>query len=82
LSETYRYWPTPECAIATGDSLPASQLLRQPEVRLEHLVSAGSVSIEISAKHSSVDIASLETAIKYSGYLKRQEAGDSAREEG
>jgi tRNA uridine 5-carboxymethylaminomethyl modification enzyme len=57
-----------------GDSLPASQLLRQPEVRLEQLVHSGNVSLEISAKHSSVDLASVETAIKYSGYLKRQEA--------
>jgi len=57
-----------------GDSLAASQLLRQPEVRLEQLVHSGSVSLEISAKHSSVDLASVETAIKYSGYLKRQEA--------
>ena len=32
------------------------------------------VTIDISAQHSSIDIASVETAIKYSGYLKRQEA--------
>jgi tRNA uridine 5-carboxymethylaminomethyl modification enzyme len=57
-----------------GDSLPASQLLRQPEVRLEHLINCGAVSVDISTKHSSIDIASVETAIKYSGYLKRQEA--------
>ena len=57
-----------------GDSLAASQLLRQPEVRLVQLVHSGSVNLEISAKHSSVDLASVETAIKYSGYLKRQEA--------
>jgi tRNA uridine 5-carboxymethylaminomethyl modification enzyme len=57
-----------------GDSLPASQLLRQPEIRLEQLISSGSINIDISAKHSSVDIASVETSIKYSGYLKRQEA--------
>jgi tRNA uridine 5-carboxymethylaminomethyl modification enzyme len=57
-----------------GDSLPASQLLRQPEVRLEHLINCGAVSVDISPEHSSIDIASIETAIKYSGYLKRQEA--------
>jgi tRNA uridine 5-carboxymethylaminomethyl modification enzyme len=59
---------------SNGDSMPVSQLLRQPEVRLEQLISSETVSIDISAKHSSVDIASVETTIKYSGYLKRQEA--------
>jgi tRNA uridine 5-carboxymethylaminomethyl modification enzyme len=59
---------------SSGDSMPASQLLRQPEVRLEQLIETGAVSIDLSLKHSSVDIASVETAIKYSGYLKRQEA--------
>jgi len=59
---------------ANGDSLPASHLLRQPEVRLEQLVSTGAVNIEVSAEHASVDMASVETAIKYAGYLRRQEA--------
>jgi tRNA uridine 5-carboxymethylaminomethyl modification enzyme len=57
-----------------GDSMPASRLLRQPEVRLEQMLSLGTVTLDISDRHSSVDIASVETAIKYSGYLKRQEA--------
>jgi tRNA uridine 5-carboxymethylaminomethyl modification enzyme len=59
---------------SNGDSLPASQLLRQPEVRLEHLIDSGAVSVDLSTEHSSIDIASIETAIKYAGYLKRQEA--------
>jgi tRNA uridine 5-carboxymethylaminomethyl modification enzyme len=59
---------------ANGDSVPASQLLRQPDIRLEQLVRARSVSIEVDAQHADVDIASVETAIKYAGYLKRQEA--------
>ena len=59
---------------SNGDSMPASQLLRQPEVRLEQLMNSGAVSLDISVEHSSIDIASVETTIKYSGYLKRQEA--------
>jgi tRNA uridine 5-carboxymethylaminomethyl modification enzyme len=58
---------------ARGDTLPASQLLRQPEVRLEQLVSSGGVELDLDEAHSSVDIASVETAVKYAGYLKRQE---------
>jgi tRNA uridine 5-carboxymethylaminomethyl modification enzyme len=56
-----------------GDSVSASLLLRQPEVRLEQLVSSGLVSLDINDNHSGVDIASVETSIKYSGYLRRQE---------
>lgn len=59
---------------ANGDSVPASHLIRQPEIRLEQLVRARSVSIEVDTLHADVDIASVETAIKYAGYLKRQEA--------
>jgi tRNA uridine 5-carboxymethylaminomethyl modification enzyme len=57
-----------------GDSLTASQLLRQPEVRLEQLISDGAVHLEVNAHDSAIDLASVETTIKYSGYLKRQEA--------
>ena len=58
----------------SGDSLIASQLLRQPEVRLEQLIASGAVSIDLDEAHASVDIASVETTIKYAGYLRRQEA--------
>jgi tRNA uridine 5-carboxymethylaminomethyl modification enzyme len=57
-----------------GDTVPASQLLRQPEVRLEQLHNVGAVSLETSDQHRSIDIASVETAVKYAGYLRRQEA--------
>ena len=59
---------------ATGDSVPASQLLKQPEVRLEDLVASGRVSVEIDAQHAATDLASAETTVKYTGYLRRQEA--------
>jgi tRNA uridine 5-carboxymethylaminomethyl modification enzyme len=58
----------------SGDTVAASRLLRQPEVRLEQLLQSGAVTLDISTDHSDIDIASLETSIKYSGYLKRQEA--------
>ena len=57
----------------SGDRLPASQLLRQPEVRLEQLVADGRVAFETSPASSAVDIASVETSVKYAGYLRRQE---------
>jgi tRNA uridine 5-carboxymethylaminomethyl modification enzyme len=55
-----------------GDRVRAAQLLRRPEVRLEHLVAQG-VPIELESGRAAVDIASAETAIKYEGYLRRQE---------
>jgi tRNA uridine 5-carboxymethylaminomethyl modification enzyme len=45
-------------------------LLRRPEVRLEELIAHGVVQTEPLRRE---DIISLETAIKYEGYLKQQE---------
>jgi len=52
----------------------ASQALRRPEVRLADLVAAG-LRLE---SVSDLDLLSLETAVKYEGYLK-QEASRAAR---
>jgi tRNA uridine 5-carboxymethylaminomethyl modification enzyme len=59
---------------ACGDRVPASRLLRQPEVRLEQLIASGSVEIDVDEASSAFDIASLETSVKYAGYLRRQES--------
>jgi tRNA uridine 5-carboxymethylaminomethyl modification enzyme len=56
-----------------GDSVCARQLLKRPEVRLEDLAEAGRVSLEIDRERPATDISSLETTVKYAGYLKRQE---------
>ena len=58
----------------SGDRVPASHALRQPEVRLADLVAAGSVpAFESDVRDAAVDVASAETAVKYVGYLRRQE---------
>jgi tRNA uridine 5-carboxymethylaminomethyl modification enzyme len=49
-------------------------LLRQPEVRLEELLAAGRITLEIDRSARAVDVASAETSVKYAGYLRRQEA--------
>jgi tRNA uridine 5-carboxymethylaminomethyl modification enzyme len=60
---------------ARGDRVAASQLLRQPEVRLDELISNGSLpAIAIEPASRLHDVASVETAIKYAGYLRRQES--------
>src|SRR5262245_2467205 len=59
----------------SGDRVPASHVLRQPEVRLADLVAAGSVpAFESDVRDAAVDFASAETAVKYVGYLRRQES--------
>jgi tRNA uridine 5-carboxymethylaminomethyl modification enzyme len=61
------------CRVGT-ERLPASQALRQPQVRLENLVVSGDLSLEIDSASSALDIASVETEVKYAGYLRRQQA--------
>ncbi len=58
---------------SNGTRMPASQALKQPEVRLADLAQSGQVALE-TGQHSSLDIASVETEFKYEGYLKRQVA--------
>jgi tRNA uridine 5-carboxymethylaminomethyl modification enzyme len=59
---------------ASGDSVPASQLLRQPEIRLSDLLAEGRLpGFETAPATAPVDVTSIETAIKYAGYLRRQE---------
>src|SRR5204863_379556 len=57
----------------SGDRAPASQVLRQPPVRLQTLLQNGDVRLNISDETPQVDIASVETSVKYAGYLRRQE---------
>ena len=57
----------------SGDSVPASQLLRQPEIRLADLVADARLpGFEVDLSAPSFDLASAETTVKYVGYLRRQ----------
>jgi tRNA uridine 5-carboxymethylaminomethyl modification enzyme len=59
----------------SGNRVPASHLLRQPETRLASLLGAGELpGLEIEPASRAIDIASAETAVKYAGYLRRQES--------
>jgi tRNA uridine 5-carboxymethylaminomethyl modification enzyme len=57
----------------TGARVPASQLLKQPEIRLESLAANGSLELAISRTNPLIDLMSAETTVKYAGYLRRQE---------
>ncbi len=61
----------------SGETVPASHALRQPEVRLDTLLD-GHLQLELDAERRDLDVASVETAVKYAGYLK-QEASRALR---
>ena len=56
-----------------GARMPASQALRRPEVTLEQLTANGDVAIKTTPADRLLDVASVETTVKYEGYLVRQE---------
>jgi tRNA uridine 5-carboxymethylaminomethyl modification enzyme len=63
----------------SGDRVTAAQLLKQPAVRLHALIAGGSVPrFERDERTAVLDVESVETIVKYRGYLKRQES-DVAR---
>jgi tRNA uridine 5-carboxymethylaminomethyl modification enzyme len=57
---------------ARGERVPASQMLRQPEVRLESLLERQSISLDLDCAGRDLDVASLEITVKYAGYLKQE----------
>ena len=57
---------------ATGQRVPASQLLRQPQVKLGDLVESGKVRLDVDPESPEHDLATLETTIKYAGYLDQE----------
>jgi tRNA uridine 5-carboxymethylaminomethyl modification enzyme len=57
-----------------GDRISAAQLLRQPDIRLGQLLAEERLSLEMDAHASELDVVSLETAVKYAGYLKQEAA--------
>lgn len=57
-----------------GERVSAAQFLRQPEVRLGTLARRGDVVLDLDATAEDLDVASVETTIKYAGYLKQEAA--------
>jgi len=65
-----------------GARISAAQLLKQPAVRLEDLVAEGRVALSIDEPTRAADLASLETTVKYEGYLRQEQArAERARRE-
>jgi len=65
-----------------GDRVPAAQALKTPDVRLAMLARAGEVALDIAPDAAELDLVSVETTVKYAGYLKQEAArADRARRE-
>jgi len=56
----------------SGERLPLSRALKQPEVRRRQLAAEGQVQLVIDDRDATIDVASVETEVKYEGYLRRQ----------
>ena len=61
-----------------GTTRVAAELIRQPNIRLADLIDRGDLDLELENESRELDVASVETAVKYEGYLK-QEAARVAR---
>lgn len=57
---------------ADGARVPMTQALRNPAVTLDGLLREGRVCLDISEADRELDVATVETTIKYEGYLTRQ----------
>jgi tRNA uridine 5-carboxymethylaminomethyl modification enzyme len=58
----------------TGGTRIAAELIRQPEIKLSDLLERGDVTLTLESDSRDLDIASVETAVKYEGYLKQEAA--------
>ncbi len=56
-----------------GARVPASQALKRPELTLKSLMATGEVAMETLPVDHLLDVSSVETALKYEGYLVRQQ---------
>ena len=59
---------------ASGDRVSAAQALKNPSVTLQNLHSERAVPLHVAEDAAALDLVSAETAIKYEGYLRRQES--------
>jgi tRNA uridine 5-carboxymethylaminomethyl modification enzyme len=60
--------------VPSGGRVPASEALRNPEIRLSALVAGeGGLALDLDPLTPSLDIASLDADCRYVGYLRREE---------
>jgi tRNA uridine 5-carboxymethylaminomethyl modification enzyme len=67
-----------------GDRAPGDQVLRRQDARLSDLVFSGQVPFDTVPGSEEMDLAAVETDVKYEGYIRREQAAveRGRREEG
>lgn len=63
-----------------GGSVELTQVLRRPGVTLAELAAEGAVEVETGNDGRAYELSSVETVVKYEGYLRRQRATVARRE--
>ena len=63
-----------------GRTVEAARVLRRPGETLAGLAQRGLVKLETGSDGAAVEMSSVETLVKYEGYLRRQEASVARRE--
>lgn len=58
--------------VPSGARQPANVALRQPELSLDALVERGDLALNVATADRELDLTSVETAVKFDGYLRRQ----------
>ncbi len=59
--------------VESGQNVTADSVLRRPDVRLEALIAGGHLNLDLEPEDARLDVASVETTVKFEGYLKRQQ---------
>jgi tRNA uridine 5-carboxymethylaminomethyl modification enzyme len=59
---------------ARGERVTAERWLREPGVRLGNAVDDGRLHLDLDETAGSLDVLSVETAVKYEGYLKQEQS--------
>ena len=59
-------------ARSAGNGRAVAEILRRPDVRLADLIDRGDVALDLGSDSRDLDLSSLETAVKYEGYLKQE----------
>ena len=73
-SEISTCWRTRRVRTVSGASVSAAQLLKQPEGSVAAASRSVGVRVELDPLRERTDIATLETTVKYEGYLRRQQS--------
>ena len=72
----------PAYRFRSGDTVTADRHLRQPGIRLDAMVAAHGIPLAVDDNTRAHDVAIVETAVKYEGYLKQEAArADRVRRE-